>query len=72
MQCLPFMHRASALGTTTACIGGAAKRRRLGRIDDVYDDAAGIQSLGIHGQGVVRAHTQRRGIDDDLESAWIG
>ncbi|KQX22991.1 hypothetical protein ASD05_11610 [Variovorax sp. Root434] len=72
MQCLPFMHRASALGATTACIGGAAKRRGLGCIDDVYNDTAGIQPLGIHRHGIVRMHTQRRGIDDDLESAWIG
>ena len=72
MHCLSFMHRASALGTTAPRTGSAAKGRRVRRVDDVYDDAARFEAIRIYGQGIVGVHTQRRGIDHDLATVWIG
>ena len=72
MYCLPFMHRASILGTTTTCAGGAAQRRRVRRIDDVYDDAAGLEPIRIDRHWIVGLHAQGRGIDNDLVAVWIG
>src|SRR5436309_15346333 len=71
MHRLPFMHRASTLGTTTTRAGGTAKGRRVRRIDDVYDDAARLEPIGIDGHWIVGVHACRRGIDNDLVSAWI-
>ena len=72
MHRLPLMHRASTLGTTTTRPRGTAKRRGIRRIDDVYDDAARLEPIRIDGQGIGRVHAQRRGIDNDLASVWIG
>src|SRR6185437_326533 len=72
MHRLPFMHRAPTLGTTTARAGGPTKRRRVRRIDDVHDDAAGLEPIGIDGHWIVGLHAQRRGIDNDLVAVWIG
>src|SRR5438270_1000000 len=71
MHRLPFMHRAATLGTTTTCAGGTAQRRRLRRIDDVYDDAPRLEPIRIDRHRIVGLHAQRRGIDDDLASVWI-
>jgi hypothetical protein len=56
MHRLPLMHRASALGTTTTCAGGTAKVRGVRLIDDVHDDAAGLEPIGIDGHWIVRLH----------------
>src|SRR5690349_134105 len=72
MHRLPFMHRASALGTTATRTGGPTKRRRVRRIDDVHDDAAGLEPAGIDGHWIVGLHAQGRGIDNDLVAVWIG
>src|SRR5205823_932340 len=72
MHRLPFMHRASTLGTTPTRAGGTAKGSRVRRIDDVYDDAARIEPIRIDRHRIVGVHAQRRGIDNDLASVWIG
>src|SRR5438094_10551046 len=72
MHRLPFMHRASTLGTTTTRAGGTTKGRRVRRIDDVHDDAAGLELIGIDGHCIVGLHAYRRSIDNDLVPVWIG
>ena len=72
MHRLSFVHRAPALGTTTARSGGTAKRRRFRRSDDVHHDASRPDPVRIHGHGSVRVHTQSRGIDHHFEIVRIG
>ena len=66
------MHRAPVLGTASTRLRGAAKRRWLGRIDDVDDDGARREPLRINWHGIVRFHAKRRGIDNDVEALRIG
>src|SRR5687768_6831831 len=72
MHRLAFMHRASTQGAATARAGGTAKGRRIRRIDDVDDDAARLEPVRIDRHWIVGVHAERRGIDNDLVSAWIG
>ena len=71
MHCLSFMHRTSTLGTTSTRAGHAAKGRWVRRIDDVYDDTAGLEALRIDGHRIVGLHADRRGVDDDFVSEGI-
>jgi hypothetical protein len=72
IQRLSLVHRTAVLSAAPARVRGAAKRRRLRRIDDVYDDRTGRKPLWIDWHGVVRFHAKRRCIDHDLEAEWIG
>lgn len=72
MHSLPLIHRASALGATSTLKGGTAKRGRVRRIDDVDNDAARLEPIRIHGHRVIGVHAQRRGVDNDFVSMWIG
>jgi hypothetical protein len=56
MHGLPLMHRASILSTTTTRKGGTTKGGRLRRVNDVYDNAAGLEPIRIHGRGIVGVH----------------
>jgi len=71
MHGLPFVHRAPTLRATATGTCGAAKGRRVRRIDDVHDDAARLQPIGIQGQGVVDIHAEPGSIDNQLTAAWI-
>lgn len=57
MHRLPFVHRATALGTTATLTCGTTKGCRFHGIDDVDDDAAGLKASRIHGQGIAGLHT---------------
>jgi len=71
MHGLPFVHRGPTLRATATGTRGAAKGRRVRRIDDVHDDAARLQQIGFQGQGVVDIHAEPGSIDNQLAAAWI-
>ena len=72
MHGLPLVHRASILGAAATRSGGAAKGRRLWRVDDVNDKTGRIQPARIDRQRIAGVHAKRCGVDDDLELLWIG